>query len=83
MDIIQRATAQDVQGELRLTGSVIGSIFLSIGKKLGLNLSRCVGQGYDGASVLASDRIGASLKFPSLTMHITFTVLCIASIYQQ
>ena len=28
MDIIQRATAQDVQGESRLSGSVIGSIFL-------------------------------------------------------
>ena len=38
MDVIQRATAQDVQGELRLTGSVIGSICLSIVKELGLNL---------------------------------------------
>ena len=69
MDIIQHATAQDVQGELRLTGSVIGSIFPSIVKELGLNLSRCVGQGYDGASVLASDRIGASLKFRSESNH--------------
>ena len=65
MDIIQRATAQDVQGELRLTGSVIGSIFLSFVKELGLNLSRCVGQGYEGASVLASDRVSASSKFRS------------------
>ena len=69
MDIIQRATAQDVQGELCLTGSVIGSIFLSIVKELGLNLSRCVGQGYDGASVLASDRVGASSKFCSESNH--------------
>ena len=69
MDIIQRATAQDVQGELHLTGSVIGSIFLSIVKELGLNLSRCVGQGYDGASVLASDRVGASSKFRSESNH--------------
>ena len=29
MDIIQLATTQDVQGELRLIGFVIGSIFLS------------------------------------------------------
>ena len=69
MNIIQRATAQDVQGELRLTCSVIGSIFLSIVKELGLNLSRCVGQGYDGASVLASDRVGASSKFRSESNH--------------
>ena len=69
MDIIQSATAQDVQGELRLTGSVIESIFLSIVKELGLNLSRCVGQGYDGASVLASDRVGASSKFCSESNH--------------
>ena len=69
MDIIQRATAQDVQGELHLTGSVIGSIFLNIVKELGLNLCRCVGQGYDGASVLASDRVGASSKFRSESNH--------------
>ena len=69
MDIIQRATAQDVQGELCLTGSVIGSIFLSIVKELGLNLSRCVGQGYDGASVLASDRVDATSKFRSESNH--------------
>ena len=69
MNIIQRATAQDVQGKLRPTGSVIGSIFLSIVKELGLNLSRCVGQGYDGASVLASDRVGASSKFRSESNH--------------
>ena len=70
MDIIQRATAQYVQGELRITGSVIGSIFLSIVKELGLNLSRCVGQGYNGASVLASDRVCASSKFRSESNHI-------------
>ena len=34
-----------------------------------LNLSRCVEQGYDGASVLASDRVGASLKFRSESNH--------------
>ena len=39
MDIIQRATTQDVQGELRLTGSVIGSIFLSVVKEPWLNLN--------------------------------------------
>ena len=69
MDIIQRATAQEVQGELRLTSSVIGSIFLSVVKELGLNLSRRVGQGYDGASVLASDRVGESSKFRSESNH--------------
>ena len=69
MDIIQRATAQDVQGELRLTGSVIGSIVLSIVKELGLNLSRCVGQGYDGASVLTSNRVAASSKLHSKSNH--------------
>ena len=72
MDIIQRATAQDVQGELRLTGSVIGSIFLSVVKKLELNLSRRVGQGYDGAFVLASDRVGASSKFRSESNHANY-----------
>ena len=85
LDIIQRATAQDVQGELRLIGSVIGSIFLSIVKELGLNLSRCVGQGYDGAFVLASDRVGASSKFRSESNHAYYCYAlhmhCIASIY--
>ena len=56
-------------GELHLTGSVIGSIFLSIVKELGLNLSRCVGQGYDGTSEVASDRVVASSKFCSESNH--------------
>ena len=69
LDIIQRATAQDFQGELGLTGSAIWSVFLSIVKELGLNLSRCVEQDYVGASVLASDRVGASSKFRIESNH--------------
>ena len=69
LDKIQRTTAQDVEADLRLADSVFVSIFLSIVKELGENLSRCAGQGYDGASVLASDRVGASSKFCSETNH--------------
>ena len=35
LDLIQHAFAQDVQGELRLTGSVIGSIFQVLLKNWG------------------------------------------------
>jgi hypothetical protein len=50
-------------GETRLTGTAIATILLQIIRKLGLNLATCVGQGYDGAAALSSERVGAATQF--------------------
>ena len=51
------------QPEVRLSGAAIADVLLNIVRQLGLDLSTCVGQGYDGAANLASERVGASAKF--------------------
>ena len=45
------------------TGEAIGGVLLHKIKKLGLDLSSCVGQGYDGASVMASNHVGTAAVF--------------------
>ena len=52
-----------VNSEIRLSGIAIGETLLRIVSQLGLNLSTCVGQGYDGASALSSERVGAAARF--------------------
>ena len=51
------------QSELRLTGTSIAELLLQIVCQHGLNLSTCVGQGYDGAANLSSERVGAAARF--------------------
>ena len=55
--------ASKTDEELRLSGVVIGQILLKIVKEMGLDQSRCVGQGYDGAVAFARERIGATVTF--------------------
>lgn len=64
MDIYANiATAQDEGNEIRLSGIAIGDALLRVACELGLNLTWCVGQGYDGASTLSSQRVGAAQRF--------------------
>lgn len=48
--------------ETRLSGVAIGKALVKIVSQLGLNLKKCVGQGYDGASALSSQRVGAAAE---------------------
>lgn len=60
---IEAERGDDVCNEIRLSGQAIGKELLRIVKELGLALANCVGQGYDGASALSSQRTGASQRF--------------------
>ena len=56
------ATADD-DSEVRLSGAAIADALLRVVCELGLDLAACVGQGYDGASALSSQRVGAAQRF--------------------
>ena len=49
--------------EVRLSGDMIAKTLLRIVGRRGLSLDNCVGQGYDGASSLSSERVGAAACF--------------------
>ena len=55
--------ANKTDEELRLSGVAIGQILLKIVEELGLDLSRSVGQEYDGAAAFASARKSATATF--------------------
>ena len=46
--------------EPKLSGKVIGNTIVKAISSLGLNIQNCVGQGYDGAAVMSSLRVGAA-----------------------
>lgn len=46
--------------ELKMSGENIGNVILNEINKVGLDLNNCVGQGYDGAAAMSSERIGAA-----------------------
>ena len=46
-----------------LSGNAIGEALLHIVKCLQLDLTKCIGQGYDGASSMAGQRAGAAARF--------------------
>ena len=50
-------------GEVRLTGANIAALLKDRCQKLNLDLSKCVGQGYDGTSNLSSATVGAASEF--------------------
>lgn len=63
-EIKSNCLMKDDEGdEIQLSGITIGEILLRVVKKLDLDLNKCVGQSYDGASSMASARVGASAKF--------------------
>ena len=57
------ATEETTSGEVCLTGANIAALLKDRCQKLNLNLSKCVGQGYDGASNLSSATVGAAAEF--------------------
>jgi hypothetical protein len=52
----------DENNEIRMTGKNIGKSILNKVKSLGLDLNRLVGQGYDGAANMSSEKVGASAE---------------------
>ena len=46
--------------EVKLSGENIGNTLLEVLAELGINTTSCVGQGYDGCSVMSSERVGTA-----------------------
>ena len=46
--------------EVKLSGENIGNTLLAVLAELGLNTASCIGQGYDGCSVMSSERVGTA-----------------------
>lgn len=59
-DIKSNNPGENEHSETRLSGKAIGETLLRKIRDLGLDLSLCVGQGYDGAGAMASERVGVS-----------------------
>ena len=57
---IQSINGGLVNNEVKLSGEHIGKSILNALRDIGLNLFNLVGQGYDGASAMASERIGVA-----------------------
>ena len=49
--------------ELLLSGKTIGETLLHIVKRLQLDLTKCIGQGYNGAASFSGERAGAAARF--------------------
>jgi len=60
---VTSAVEETTSGEVRLTGANIAALLKDRCQELGLDLSKCVGQGYDGASNLSSAAVGAAAEF--------------------
>ena len=60
---------QSEHGEAKLSGKAIGNTLLQTVGKLGLSLSSCVGQGYDGTAALSSERVGAAACIKEVAAH--------------
>lgn len=57
------------ESEIRLSGANISSTLLRIVTSNGLSLEQCVGQGYDGATSMASERVGVAAHFKKSAEH--------------
>ena len=55
--------------EMRLSGVSISETLLRVVGKCGLPLETCVAQGYDGASSMSSERVGAAANFKLLATN--------------
>ena len=53
----------NIDPEVRLSGDAIGRVLLKKIKDIGLQLEKCVAQGYDGASVMSSELVGVAAVF--------------------
>ena len=52
----------ELHSEKKLSGVAIGDAILRLIAKLDLDLSQCVAQCYDGASAVASERVGVAAQ---------------------
>lgn len=57
------------EDEIALTGEIIGRTLLKTMEEFSLDLSLCVGQGYDGASTMSGKRVGAASTFKKHAPH--------------
>lgn len=55
--------------EMSLSGAMIGETLLRVVTSCGLPLETCVAQGYDGASSMSSERVGAAANFKLSATH--------------
>lgn len=73
VDVFERATnvlnPTDGNKEIKLNGVTLGEIILSEIDKATLDVKRCVGQGYDGATALSSMVSGAAAKVKESASH--------------
>ncbi|KAL5248895.1 hypothetical protein ACHWQZ_G017922 [Mnemiopsis leidyi] len=60
---IRKSIAGTTNEEVKMSGENIGRVLLSAVKALGLDLAKCVGQGYDGCSTMSSQRKGVAATF--------------------
>ena len=59
-DEVSETQSEKVIEEVKMSGENIGKVILREISRVGLDLSFCVGQGYDGASAMSSEQIGAA-----------------------
>jgi len=63
LDLVRDVAADcEVHSETKLSGVAIGDAILRLISKLALDLSQCVAQCYDGASAMASERVGVAAQ---------------------
>ena len=65
-DIASNSQKGNQHDEIKLSGVAIAEALLQKIHELDLDLSCCVGQGYDGASTMESERVGVSATVFSL-----------------
>ena len=71
-DMYHEVTAnEDIEdgNKVALTGEIIGRTLLKTVKDFGLDISICVGQGYDGASTMSGKCLGAAKTFQNQAQH--------------
>ena len=67
--------------EVRLTGENMGKVIVAALTDLGVDMQKCVGQCYDGARAMSSEKVGVVAEVKkSLQMLIMCTAFCIISI---
>ena len=62
--------------EVKLSGENIGNTLLEVLAELEINTTSCVGQGYDGSSVMSSERVGTALSRRFATLQTIIIVFC-------
>ncbi len=69
LDIVADIRSRVEDDEVRLSGAAIGETLLKTVAALGLDMTSCVGQGYDGASTMAGARGGAAANVLKQAPH--------------